>query len=288
LRHDTYPAIDPTKADLSGKYIFITGASKGVGKAAAMSFARAGAAGLALGARSSLISVVEAVKLAAKEAGHPEPKILPLYLDVTDRASVEAAASQTLAAFRGRVDVLINNAGYLSNHMPLVDTDPEEWWYEYAVNMKGPYLVTRAFLPLLLASPHKVLLNISSIAAHMPGVCSSSYATSKLALLRFTEIVDIEHGVATEDGIVAVSVHPASVKTELALHLPRVYHELLVDTPELAGDSLVWLARERREWLAGRYVSSNWDMGELEERREEILRGDLLKVRMAVNLFPSV
>jgi hypothetical protein len=53
----------------------------------------------------------------------------------------------------------------------------------------------------------------------------------------------------------------------------------LIDTPELAADSLVWLTRERREWLAGRYVSCNWDMEELEERKEEMV-GDKLKLRI--------
>lgn len=288
IHNDTYPAIDPTKADLKGKYIFITGASKGVGEAAAISFAKAGAAGLALDARSSLASVVEAVDHATKSAGHPEPKILALQLDVTSRASVEAAAKQTSEAFGGRVDVLINDAGYMSEYVPLLQTDPEEWWYEYAVNMQGPYLVTRAFLPLLLASNHKVLLNISSIGAHMLGACSSSYATSKLALLRFTEIMQLKHGTVTQDGVVAIAVHPGGIRTELAERLPQALREQSVDTPEMAGDSLVWLAGGRREWLAGRYVSSNWDVGELEGRREEILKADLLKVRMAVNLFPGV
>lgn len=285
IHHDTYPGIDPTKLDLKGKHIFITGASKGVGKAAAISFAKAGATAIALGARSPLSAVVEATKLAALQAGHQEPRILSLHLDVTDRASVEAAAKKTSDAFGGRVDILLNNAGYLADYTSLVDTDPDEWWHEYAVNMKGPYLVTRAFLPLLLASPHKVLLNVSSIGALMIGACSSAYATSKLALLRFTEIVDLEHGPGTQDGVLAIGVHPGGVKTELALHLPERYHAGLVDTPELAGDALVWLTGERREWLAGRYVSVNWDVGELEGRKGEIVKGDLLKVRMAVNPF---
>lgn len=198
---------------------------------------------------------------------------------------MESAAQQISNAFEGRLDVLINNTGYQADYKPLVDTDPDEWWYEHAVNIKGPYLITRAFLPLLLKSSSKILLNISSIAAHSIGMCSSSYSTSKLGLCRFTEIVDHEHGPRTGDGLVAISMHPGDVKTELALHLPGEYHWFLMDTPELAGGALVWLAGERREWLAGRYVSLNWDVEELEGRREGIVRGDLLKVRLAVNAF---
>ena len=54
----------------------------------------------------------------------------------------------------------------------------------------------------------------------------------------------------------------------------------LVDKPELAGDSLVWLTKERREWLNGRYVAVNWDMGELLERKQEVEEKNLLKMKM--------
>lgn len=55
-----------------------------------------------------------------------------------------------------------------------------------------------------------------------------------------------------------------------------------IDTPELAGDTIAWLTSERREWLAGRYVSCNWDMTELLVRREEIVEKDLLKLKLAL------
>lgn len=57
---------------------------------------------------------------------------------------------------------------------------------------------------------------------------------------------------------------------------------MLVDKPELAGDTLAFLTAERRDWLSGRYISVNWDMGELLAKAEEIVRGDLLKVRLAL------
>lgn len=80
----------------------------------------------------------------------------------------------------------------------------------------------------------------------------------------------------------ALCVHPGGVATELAKGMPEGMHAALTDSVELAGDTIVWLTAERREWLAGRYVSVTWDMQELEGKREEIERGDLLKVRMAV------
>lgn len=70
--------------------------------------------------------------------------------------------------------------------------------------------------------------------------------------------------------------------TELAKGMPEQMHAMLTDSTALAGDTIVWLSAKRREWLAGRYVSVTWDVEELEGKRESIVGGDLLKVRMAV------
>lgn len=72
--------------------------------------------------------------------------------------------------------------------------------------------------------------------------------------------------------------------TELASGMPEAMHQILTDTPELAGDTMVWLTAERREWLAGRYVSVTWDAEELLQKKQKIVDGDLLKVRMDVGL----
>ncbi|KAF1844109.1 oxidoreductase-like protein [Cucurbitaria berberidis CBS 394.84] len=282
-RHDTYPYIDPTHNDLNGKYVLITGASKGLGKAAALSYARSGASGIALGARSPLEPVVEEVLAAAKSAGRPEPRIVTLSLDVTDRHSVEAAAQKISGIFDGRLDILINNAGHLSKCVSILDSDPDDWWRGWEVNVKGVYLVTRAFLPLLLKSSWKTVINISSVGAVMTLQNNSAYGSAKLASLRFTEYISQDHGEGT-DGVIAIAVHPGHVRTELAMNLPEHLYALLTDSPELAGDTLAWVGRERREWLSGRYVSANWDMEEFIEKKEEIIRGDLLKVRMAIKL----
>ena len=64
--------------------------------------------------------------------------------------------------------------------------------------------------------------------------------------------------------------------------MPEDKHVALIDTPELAADTLVWMTKERRLWLSGRYVSCTWDMTELEAKKDEIVRGDKLKVKMVV------
>lgn len=283
-RHDTYPYINPSNFNLQGKHVLITGASKGVGKAAALSYAKAGASCIALAARSDLSSVIDEIKTAAQTAGHPAPTVLPISLDVTSRYSVSAAAQSISAAFDARIDILINNAGYLSTFAGIPDSDPDEWWKDFEVNVKGTYLVTRAFFPLLLRSETKIIINVSSIGALMMPPHGSSYVASKLAVIRLTEQIHQDHGPG-KDGICAIVLHPGAISTELSRGMPEKLHGYLVDTPELAGDTMCWLGAERREWLAGRYVSASWDLEELSVRKEEVLRGELLRARLAVNGF---
>ena len=279
IHNDTYPFIDSANQDLSGRSVLITGASKGIGRSTALSFARAGASKIAIAARSSLSTVAEEARKAAKAANRPPPNVLEIKLDVTDKESVDDAKRLISEKFGGKLDILISNAGYLEPFIPLVDSDPDTWWSSYSVNVKGQYLVTRAFLPLLLKGELKIIIGLTSIGATilLPG--ASAYQTAKLALLRFMEFVNTEYG---DKGIVAYCVHPGGVDTEMGRSMPENMHAFLTDTPELAGDTIVWLASERREWLRGRYVSCTWDMGQLLEKKEEVVKNELLKVRLCV------
>lgn len=112
IRNDTYDFVKPEQFDLSTRSVFVTGASKGLGKDNAISFARAGASHIAIAARSGLEDVERQMKEAAKKAGREEPTILSLKLDVTDKQSVSDAAARIEEDF-GSLDIVINNAGYL-------------------------------------------------------------------------------------------------------------------------------------------------------------------------------
>ncbi|KZT08732.1 NAD(P)-binding protein [Laetiporus sulphureus 93-53] len=276
VRHDTYATIDPSKADLSGRIILITGASKGIGKAAAIAFAQAGVCGLALLARSDL-SDAEASCMAAQRRG-TELRVLKLTADTTKVDEIETAVQNVKRTF-GRLDILINNAGAKETADLIGDSDPQAWWKVWEVNILGTYFVSRACLPLLIESDgDKTILNIGSLAALQAGQFNSAYKASKLALSRFTEILVAEYA---NKGIVSYTVHPGLIPTEMTLDMPDALRKvLLCDTVELAAHSLVWLVQERREWLNGRYVSCNWDMVEMLAKRQEIIEGDKLKFRL--------
>ncbi|KAH8808683.1 hypothetical protein F5884DRAFT_793056 [Xylogone sp. PMI_703] len=275
--HDTYPAIDSaTKSDHTGHYVFITGASKGVGRATAISFAKAGAAGIAIGARSGLDEVESEIVAAAQAAGKTPPKVLKLKLDVLKLEDVQNAAKATEKEF-GRVDILINNAGWLDRFIKLEESDPHEYWLNYEVNIRGVYWMTKEFLPLLLESKQKTIVNLSSIGAHVIAYGASGYQTTKFALMRFTEHLMVEYG---EQGLLAYGIHPGGIPTELANRMPEQISQTLGDTPELAADTMTFLTAKRIEWLAGRYVSANWDVPELLSKKDEIVNEDKLVFRM--------
>jgi len=258
--------------------VLITGASKGIGKAIAIAFAQAGVSGLALLARSDM-SAVEAACTEAQRTGQ-HLRILTLRVDVTKPEDVDNAVKDVKERF-GRLDILINNAGIPQTLSLIGDADPRDWWGVWEVQVLGTFQVTRAFLPLLLeCAGDRTIVNMSSIAAHAVGGYNSAYGMSKLAILRFTELIMTEYA---EKGILSYAVHPGFIATELTeKSVPEAYRHILVDSLDVASHTIVWLTRERREWLGGRYVSCQWDVEELEAKREEIVKGDKLKVKLVV------
>lgn len=281
----SYPLISPTNLDLAGRYVVITGAAfdNGVGYAAATAFAKGGASGIALldlhGVSEPLLTDL---KTAAKEAGRPEPLILGHQGDITDRKSVGRFKEQVLEAFGGRLDVLVNNAAHQESSGTILDADPDVYWRTWEVNVRGMFNMTRAFLPTLLDHGKQgglcTVLNVASSGGLTPRPGGASYRSSKLAVMRWTENLQLDH---QEQGLLTYCVNPGAIKTEITREtVPEHIRDMLPHHPSIAGDTIAWLTSQRRDWLAGRYVSCPWDMEELEGRREEIVNGDKLKVRM--------
>lgn len=282
VHSDSYSAIDPTKVDFTGKSVFITGGSKGLGHAMVLSFAKAGASNIAAAARSDMSQVAKDVEAAALSAGRSPPRFLGLRLDVTNQAEVEDAAKAVEREFGG-CDVVVNNAGIMMALEPLADSDPEIWWKVYDVNVRGAYLVSRAFLPLLLKSGGdggKYMIQVSSVGAHLLTPTGSAYQASKLTQLRMSQFIDAENA---DKGVISFSIHPGNSPTDIMggkENLPDIMKPIAVDAPELSADTLVYLTSEKRQWLGGRYVNVTWDMPELMAKEEEIVKGDKLKIRL--------
>jgi NADP-dependent 3-hydroxy acid dehydrogenase YdfG len=93
----------------------------------------------------------------AEKGGHQPPNVLTVKLDVLDQASVDDAANCIAQDFGG-LDILLNNAGWPETAAPIGESDPKELWYTMEVNIKGTYLSTRAFLPILLKGGMKTII----------------------------------------------------------------------------------------------------------------------------------
>lgn len=283
--HDRYDAIDPKAAlnqSAAGKVVFIAGASRGIGQATAVAFAEAGVRAVYLAARSE-DALIETRDLIAK--ANPDTACAYSVCDVTVAAEVEAAVADCVAKFGG-IDVADANAGYLGPWKKIGASDPEGWWRNWEVNVRGTYHVIRFTAPHLIESAalraaegrsggHLILL--SSIGAQLLMRGASDYQTSKHAINRLCEFVQTDYD---EDGIKCFAIHPGGVATDLGRSMPEELHEYLDDAPELAASFAVWLCSGAADWARGRYLSATWDVTELLALKDDILREDLLVNRL--------
>lgn len=286
--HSTsYDYISPLKLDLTGKHVLITGAAweDGVGYATATAFARAGASAIAVadlhGVSSDLVSQL---KSAAVQAGRPEPSMLSCTVDIASPESVQEMHRMVSEGFGGRLDIVVNNAACMEPVKPFLDSDPDVYWQTWEVNVRGLFNMARTFLPMQLSTRARangscIMINVSSSGALSARSAGASYRSSKLAILRWTESLHLEYG---DKGLLTFCVNPGAIKTKISEDiLPGAVRDAFPDRPDMAGDTIAWLAAERREWLGGRYVSCPWDMEELMKKKDEIVEKYKLKLRMA-------
>ncbi|NOX74102.1 MAG: SDR family oxidoreductase [Alphaproteobacteria bacterium] len=186
--------------DLTNKTVLITGASRGIGEAAAREFAAQGA-NVALAARSG--GDIERI---ASEIG---AKAMAVKCDVSDRASLNAAVAATVAKFGG-LDILINNAGSIDPIGPLAEIDPDAWDKVIDVNVKGVFYGIKAALPHM--SGGGTILTIGSGAATSALEGWSHYCASKAAVHHLNACVHKELG---DQGIRAIILSPGTVATQM-------------------------------------------------------------------------
>ncbi len=280
-----YPEIDPgttLKGCASGKTVFLSGASRGIGKATAVAFARAGAEAVYITARSD--KALEETKSEITEV-NPETQCAYMVCDMTDGEQVKSAIDDCVARFGG-IDVADANAGYLDKWGKIGESDISSWWRSWEVNLKAVYYVARYAIPHLIRSAAKHsargstgghLILISSVGAQLLTPGASDYQTSKHAVNRLCEFINLDHG---EEGVKCFAIHPGGVATTLAKNMPGEMHPFLTDEPELAAGFIVWLSSGKADWAGGRYLSANWDVNELLRMKDRIIGDDLLVNRL--------
>lgn len=177
--------------------ILVTGASSGIGEVIARDLAKAGYFVYAAARRTDRLEAMRS------------SNILPLALDVTDEASISAAVEQIVRE-KGRVDVLVNNAGY-AQYGVLEDVTTAEAQRQFDVNVFGLMAVTRAVLPIMRAQRSGTIINLSSVAGKVSTLMAGWYSASKHAVEALSDALRQE---VTPFGIRVVILEPGSIATE--------------------------------------------------------------------------
>ena len=238
-------------SDFAGKAVIITGASRGIGAAAARAFAKAGAHVL-LSARSAA-----AIETIAGEIRKDGGSAIAQAADVSSWAEVQALV-ETARREWGRLDVLVNNAGVIEPIGPLAKSDPEAWTHATDINFKGTYYGLRAALPVMQTQGSGVVINLSSGAANSPLEGWSHYCSSKAGAAMLTQCADRE----AQGDIRVVGLSPGTVATEMQVQIrksginPVSQLDPTAHIPaEWVARALVWLATPEAAEFAGTDVS---------------------------------
>ena len=214
---------------LEGKVAVVTGGNRGIGAAVARAFAKEGCA-VALAARDA-----ERLAETARELEAFGAAALAVPTDITDEAQVEQLFTRAMERF-DRLDILVNNAGAFDGG-PLDELTMETWEKVMAVNLRGPFLCTRAAFRIMKRQRGGRILNVASISAQRVRPNSAPYSTSKHGLWGLTQVTALE---GRPYGIAASCLHPGNTRNERrAEALTDVDREPMMTCDELAETVLL-------------------------------------------------
>ena len=218
---------------LKDKVAIITGASRGIGRATALAFARADAqVVLASRTQHDLETVANLIHIEGGEA-------LVVPTDVTQAEAVETLVNRTLETY-GQIDILVNNAG-TGAFETVADSDPEVWTQVIASNLKSTYLCSKYVLPFMLVRQSGQIINVLSIAAKVTFKASSAYCAAKAGALAFTKVLAEE---VRSENIRVTAVSPGSVDTPFWANIEGHPDLNLMLKPEHVADTILFVATQ--------------------------------------------
>jgi NAD(P)-dependent dehydrogenase (short-subunit alcohol dehydrogenase family) len=239
-------------ADMAGKVVVVTGGGSGMGRAAALAFAREGARVMVADIGGA--TAEETAAMIRKAGGEAQS----VAVDVSQADQVEAMIAATMAAW-GRLDCAFNNAGINIEHGPLVECSEEEWERVLAVNLKGVWLCMRAEIPRMVASGGGRIVNNASIVGLRGSRNTPAYVASKHGIVGLTRAAALEYGQA---GIRVNAVCPGAIKTQMYLdregddpaNNARIAAANVLNrlgSPEDVAGAVLWLCSDATSFVTG-------------------------------------
>lgn len=250
---------DPQYTAAPLRVAFVTGASRGIGRAIALALAADGHA-LAIGYREradAAAGVVDAIVAAGGRA-------LAVGLAVEDRASVRAALAG-IAALLGPVGVLVNNAA-IAQEKPFALITDADWERMLAVNLRGPFALSQELLPGMIAAGRGRIVNIVSIGGQWGGINQIHYASAKAGLIGLTRSLAKTYGAhgitvnAVSPGLVATDMTAAELASPAGQAKAAAIPAGRIGTAEEVAAAVCWLASDAAGYVNGQTLNVNGGM----------------------------
>jgi 3-oxoacyl-[acyl-carrier protein] reductase len=240
---------------LHGRSAFVTGGSRGIGRAIAVALAGAGA-DVCLSYRERR----EEAEAVAGEINALGRRAAAVEMDVTVRTSVEAAAK--LAAAFGPISILVNNAG-INKPTDFDQVSDSDWDAIMAANLKGPFICAQTFLPLLKAAGGGSIVHIGSVSGQYGGPRTAHYAASKAGLVSLAQVIarfGAQFGVRSNTiaaGIIASDMGQAGLGSAVVQKAAEGILLKRLGRPQEVADAAVFLASEASSYITAQTINVN-------------------------------